>query len=139
MQFRPHGDFDFQLEGRVLRLSVAGSLNQEGLAAYREQARHYFAALAGAPWGVLAVISEGGFLLDGTRDAMIESIRLQQKSGRCATAAVLLESVEGRSIFEERLRKMYTEAGQAYAFFADEASARAWLIERIDEANVKDS
>jgi len=137
MQFRAHGNFDFQLEGRILRLSIAGSLNQEGLAAYREEAAHYFAALAGAPWGVLAVVSEGGFLLDGTRDAMIESIRRQQQNGRCATAAVLLETVEGRSIFEERLRRMYSEAGQNFAIFTAEASARAWLIERIDEANAK--
>ncbi|HRE16322.1 MAG TPA: hypothetical protein PLW86_04530 [Rhodocyclaceae bacterium] len=135
MQFRPHGSFDFRIDGLVLRIAVAGSLNQEGLLAYRAMGGSYFAAMAGAPWGVLAVIAEGGFLLDGTREAMIEAIKRQQSSGRCATAVVLLDTVDGRSIFEERLHRFYSETGQAFALFSNEAAAREWLIARVREVS----
>lgn len=135
--FPPHGQYACAVDGRILRIALSGSMNAEGVQAYLRASTPLIASLAGAPWGVLAVFSEGGFLLDGMREKMIAAIRAQQQSGRCATAAVYLETVSGRGVFEWRLRSMCAEAGQSLAIFDDEASARAWLEERIGAAEGK--
>jgi len=110
-------------------------MNLEGVEAYSDELQRCVSSLAGGQWGLLAVFREGGMLIGAARERMKSSVRQQQAAGRCAVAAVYLESEGAKSFFVDRLQRWYEEVGECFAVFDDELEARQWLLERIAEAN----
>lgn len=89
--------------------------------------------LAGAPWGLLATVSEEAMHTPESYAAMVAEIRKQRQTGRCATA-LIFDHVFGEAVVRTVLVDMYRDAGEPAQFFPDEASGKRWLLERIAEA-----
>ncbi len=131
--FKPHGEFEFSVEGRVLRVRTSGPWNKELIQQYAGVLAQALASLAGAPWGVFATVVGQGLHTPESFAEMQAGIGRQRAIGRCATA-VVLENVEGAPIVQRMLERMYREAGEPAAFFDDSAAAMAWLRARIADS-----
>ncbi len=134
-KFAPHGEFSVSTEGRILVVRTTGPWNEELIQLYSQTVADNVEALAGAPWGMLGVISEEGLHTPNSFSATVATVRRHRTQGRTASA-VVLHQVSAPEVVRNIFTKLYTEAGEPFAFFDDEASARSWLMERLREAGV---
>lgn len=111
-------------------MEVRGPWNREMIDFFNASTGALLHELVGAPWGILAVVSEDGMHTPDSYAAMVEGIRRQRETGRCATA-VILDQVFGEPMVRRVLAQMYRDAGEPATFFEDETSARAWLLAQI--------
>jgi len=128
-----HGIFSIHVEGRMLVLHSTGPSNRELVEELSKAEKAALAELAGAPWGLLATITDEVMHTPESYAAMVETIRRHREMGRCATA-VIFDHVFGDAMVRRVLERMYHEAGETAQFFDDEASARAWLLDQIEQA-----
>ncbi|MGE5387212.1 MAG: hypothetical protein ACM3SV_15125 [Betaproteobacteria bacterium] len=128
--FPPHGRSDIWTEDRVLVVHTQGPWNRELV---QEAAKVVLAkaeVFEGRPWLLLGIIYGDGLHTPEAFQEMIQAIRDQQAAGRSGTALILAD-VGNSSFFRGIYAKMYSAAAEPLEFFADEASARAWIAERL--------
>lgn len=131
--FRPHGTFSVNTEGRVLVMRAQGPWNAEMSELYGQSVKQQVQELSGAPWVLLGVISEEGVHTPDSFIVSVDIIRAHKKLGRVGTAIIFRyqdSPLIARRVFE----KLYNEADEPHAFFADEPAARQWLSERLTAA-----
>lgn len=129
-QFRPHGAYSVHAEGRILVVATSGPWNKELIEVFGMEVATLVNQLAGAPWGALGIVTKDGMHTPASYAAVVAGVRIQQSFGRVATA-IILKDIEGPALVESILHRMYTEAGETHAFFAEEAEACAWLNAQI--------
>ena len=132
-KFMPHGEFSVATEGRILVVRTVGPWNEELIRLYSRTVAENVEALAGAPWALLGVISDEGLHTPDSFSATVETVRKHRIRGRIASA-IILQHVSAREIVRSMFSRLYTEAGEPFAFFEDEESARGWLSEKLAEA-----
>jgi len=125
--------FSIHVEGPILVLHLTGPGDTELAEEVSKGENGAFAELAGRPWGLLAILADEAMHTPGSYQTMVEAIRRQRETGRCATA-VIFDHVFGDAMVRRVLERMYRDAGEPVQFFNDEASARAWLLEQIEQA-----
>lgn len=130
--YRPHGQSDIWVEERLLVVHSRGPWNRElvtqATATVLEQANSF----CGKPWQALGVIYGDGLHTPDAFEEMVKSLLAQRQLGRQGTALVL-HDVGLTGFFRNYFAKMYAAAGEPVEFFSDEASARLWLAERIQQ------
>jgi len=132
-KFKPHGEFSVATEGRILVVRTIGPWNEELIRLYSRTVTENVEALAGAPWGMLGVVADEGLHTPDSFAATVETVRKHRARGRIASA-VILQNVSAREIVRSMFSRLYTEAGEPFAFFENEESARSWLSEKLVEA-----
>lgn len=136
-KFRPHGSLTVEIDGRVLVVRAQGPWNAELSELYGENVQAQVNQLAGAPWGLLGVISDEGVHTPDSFAVSVDIVRAHRKLGRSASAIIFRyqdSPLIARRVFE----KLYNEAGEPHAFFEDEAAACQWLNEQISSAGRND-
>jgi hypothetical protein len=132
--FNPHGSHELAVQGRILQVRTRGPWNEEEVQRYVQSFARCVDQLAGAPWGVLAIVQGEAIHTPESQQGMVNAIVQHRRTGRCATALLLqLEIAPG--LVRKLLIRMYAQAQEPCEFFDDEASAKAWLLTRIESAN----
>lgn len=131
--FYPHGIFGVTVDGRILVMRTRGPWNKDFVDMYCLTVAMEAASLEGAPWGLLATISDEGMHTPDSFLAMQAQVAEQRKQGRCATALIFDHLNEERAV-REMFKRMYQAVGEPHAFFTHEPSARQWLLKEIARA-----
>ncbi len=134
LEFEPLGDFSVAAENHFMVARITGPWNEELARLFGRKANDCAELLAGTSWVLMATIINEGMHTPDTFSATVEMVRQHRQKGRTATALVL-KDVDGAEIVRSVFSRLYKKAGEPHAFFDDEISARAWLIERLSEKN----
>ncbi|MBS1198949.1 MAG: hypothetical protein H6R18_2734 [Proteobacteria bacterium] len=132
IKFMPQGDFSVATENQILVASITGPWNEELAYLFGRKANECADLLSGTRWALLATIFNDGMHTPDTFDATVQMVRQHRQKGRAATALVL-KDISGPEIVRRVFSRIYEKAGETYAFFDDEASARCWLEDRLGE------
>ncbi len=128
--FVPHGRVELRRAGHVVYLEASGPFNTEAITALGAAWRGLFVNLPpGAMFADIAIMHHSvmaspdvlaafhGFLQRNTTDGLAPK----------AVAWVVGPEVEGAEIMVPRFKKIYTEAGRNFRFFATLPDAEAWI------------
>lgn len=105
--FKPHGDFDSILAGRILRTNASGPFNEELPVMADKARRTIFAKLGQAQsFAVITVVQNSAMCSPGARQIFALSLKALAPNGiplPVAIAWVINEEVEGKSLITQRL------------------------------------
>lgn len=136
IKFMPQGDFYVATEKQIMVARITGPWNEELAHLFGRKANECADSLSGTHWALLATIFNDGMHTPDTFDATVQMVRQHRQKGRTATALVLRD-VDGQEIVRKVFSRLYEKAGETYAFFDDEASARCWLEDRLGEKTMQ--
>lgn len=132
--FRAHGRSELHADGAIIRISVEGPFNVEGVDEFGRKMLALFAAVpAGQAVVTLAEIRRT-MLSPPEAWARLEAHIQRVQNGPyrvLGTAWIVAPEVEGRNLMIPRARRMYAEAGRAFEVFTDPEAAAAWARERL--------
>lgn len=132
--FPPHGHSEFRTDGAIIRISVEGPFNVEGVDAFGRKMLGLFAGIPSGQAVVTLAEIRGTLLSPPDAWARLEAHTARVQTGPhriLGTAWVVGPDVAGRSLMIPRARRMYAEAGRTFEVFTDPASAEAWARERL--------
>lgn len=129
--FAPHGQRSLSVEDRLIVVHSRGPWNAEFVHEGHVMMLKAIESMAGKPWMLLGMIYGEGLQTPEAYAAQVASIQAQRPLGRKGTALVLVDK-GASSFFVNFYRDMYAAANEPVTFFADEASARAWLATQLE-------
>lgn len=130
--YRPHGQSKIWTEDHLLVVHSRGPWNQQLVAQAGGEVLSQVAKFAGQPWFALGIIYGDGLHTPDAFQEMVNALLAQRQAGRRGTALVL-KDVNLSGFFHNYFAKMYAAAGEPVEFFSDEALARQWLAEQIEQ------
>jgi hypothetical protein len=132
--FPPHGRSDFHADGAIIRVSVEGPFNVEGVDEFaRKMLALYSTIPLDQPVVTLAELRRS-VLMPPDAWARLEAHMQRARLGPprvLATAWLVGPDVEGGSLMIPRARQMYADAGRAFEVFADPDAAILWAREQL--------
>lgn len=133
--FPAHGRTTFRQEGCLLISEAEGPFNLELVQALRRPVVEAAAPLAaqGDAWGHLSRFRRSALASPDALAALAGFLGWLKEQGMAPTftAYVLGDEVEGARLMDLPLRRCFEAAGLHMATFADEDSARAWLLQAL--------
>ncbi len=134
--FRPHGQSEFLADGAIIRITVEGPFNLQGMTEFGQKMQHLFAEIPAGQSVVTLADVRNSLLATPEAWSLLEALILQMQAGSLrllGTAWVVAETVEGRALLLPRARRAYAAAGRPFDVFTDAAAAEAWARERLTE------
>lgn len=128
--FEDHGTLDIQADGQILRIEGTGPWNLESLNKSGEVALPIVQPLLGKPWVVLAILHGQAIYVPDAADALVDIVREDKRKGRIASALVLTGS-DSPTFSENHISEIYNRAGEDFAFFEEQQSAKSWLLNKL--------
>lgn len=128
-RFPAHGHSEFRAEGAIVRISGEGPFNVEGIMAFGRRMLALYATLPeGQAIVTLAEIRRSLLAPPEAWDLFeAHTSRVQAGPRRIlATAWIVAEDVEGRSLMLPRVRRMYAAVGRTFEVFTEAEAANRW-------------
>ena len=133
VQFSPHGNTRFEIEGLVIVLRPDSSLNEEEIARLWAQAFQAVPGFAGERWAML-YIAESAVLLTPEAEKLarqaLEALVKQRFSG----LAMVIRNDDAGWLIEAQMRRIYSGVDCELRVFAEEEDARCWLDQYLGDA-----
>lgn len=132
--FRPHGKTQMWSDGAMVHVIAEGPFNREGIDAFSNEMVRLYRQL---PVGMRFVnVTEVRHTLLGTPDAwelLGEHLLRINRSGLplVATAWVVADDVEGRSLLLPRAEALFAAAARSFEVFATLPAAETWARSRL--------
>ncbi|MCV2885875.1 hypothetical protein OE749_14345 [Aestuariibacter sp. AA17] len=133
--FVAHGSISVKVDGRVLIVEGTGPWNAESLDESGENAKGVLESLKGAPWGVIVVVRGEPIHVPDAAKQLTQIIRDEKRVGRSATA-LLVEDSDSPRFAKNHIGEIYREAGENFAFFSDFNHAKAWVLDKVKQAEL---
>jgi len=134
-RFPAHGSFTLDICDRLLLVDVLGPWNAELVAAYQKQLDRAATTLAAdGDWAVVVQVFGSALFTPEAMHSMQVKAGQQRALGRCATAYVIDDEVEGSHVVESALRSIYAPS-QAFAVFREVPPALAWAGAQLSGAS----
>lgn len=124
-------------DGRIVYAHGGGPSNREAMEAYHKVLSSLAAELAGTHWAVLGRSGDDTLLTPEAEELMRTAAVRVTAAGRVAVAVVLPQSPV-RQLIRAQWTRVFQDAGCALGFFDAEAPARAWIEDRLAEADARD-
>ena len=129
-QFKEHGTLDIIVQGQILRIEGTGPWNLESLQLSGHVARPKVEPLLGKPWAVLVVLHGQAIYVPEASAALVDIVIEDKRHGRVASALVVADC-DSPHFSELHISEIYNRAGEDFAFFENEESAREWLLNKL--------
>ncbi len=130
-RFKEHGTLEIEVEGQMLRIEGKGPWNLESLQQSGRVAAPKVEPLLGKRWVVLAVLHGQAVYVPEATEALVDIVKEDKRNGRVASALVVSDC-DSPHFSELHISAIYTRANEDFAFFEDEESAKAWLLEKLN-------
>ena len=133
---RPHGQSEFLADGAIIRITVEGPFNLQGMTEFGQKMQRLFAEIPAGHGVVTLADVQNSILSTPEAWSLLEALILRMQGGTVrllGTAWVVAETVEGRALLLPRAHRAYAAAGRPFAVFTDATAAEAWAHERLTE------
>jgi hypothetical protein len=133
--FRMIGKFDIRRDGDFVRVWSAPEFNIEAAQQYTADMLRMIQEMP-STFGTLVTFESPPIVGPDVEEAMHVSARHRGERGMVA-AAFITANLDALMIARGQWDRIYAGTGIVYRFFTEEAPARAWLQEQIDQARVR--
>lgn len=135
-QFEEHGTLDIKVQGQILHIEGTGPWNLESLQKSGRVAKPIVAPLLGKPWAVLVVLHGQAIYVPDASAALVDVVVEDKRLGRVASALIVTDC-DSPHFSQLHISEIYNRAGEDFAFFENEESAREWLASKLCKEEVK--
>lgn len=129
--FRMIGQYEITRDGDVIRVWSSSEFNLEAAQKYALDMIEMIGQMP-PTFGTLVAFDSPPVIGPEVEDSMRRSARQRAERGMVAVAFVTL-NLEGIKVANAQWDRIYEGSGITLQFFRDEAPARAWLQEQIDQ------
>ncbi|WP_240612738.1 hypothetical protein [Alteromonas flava] len=128
-----HGDVALTVEDGLLVIRGLGPANIEAVFTYQRTAQKYREQLNHQPWASLVLLRGEPLLPPAAKSLLIDTIQYACTQQLVATA-IVLQDVAYENVVRLFWESIYNQTELPYQFFHQEAEARDWLYEQIEQA-----
>lgn len=134
MKFAAHGDYEIELDGRILKVRVKETVNSEMMQQYSRDMDERVAALSGRPFATYLEYLTDAVLMQEAAETLRPRIVERQRHGLCAVALNVSGTI-APSIVTAKSRDLYESLGMPWQRFEDYGAARSWLLKQVAMAD----
>lgn len=132
--FAPHGEYRLDVDDRIVRTVSADAMNDEAIAQFGRDMAAVFEGFAGRPFGYYCVYGPGVLLTPDAIEQARPNILNRHAKGGVATAVNFSQS-DHPTIIRAQIAEIYREMDVVWREFETYDEAKAWLLEKIAEAD----
>lgn len=131
--FSVHGTLHLWIEDDILMMEGTGPWNLESVNESDDKVLELKPKLYGQAWAALLIVHGDPIYVPEAADIIVDSVRDDIENGRVATA-ILLNHCHSPEFGRRHLTKIYTDAGETFAFFDEICEAKTWLSTKLEQA-----